>query len=182
LIPGLSKLQPRAEISQRLQRSSAFKLGHHSRGCMVDSSDSQRLICLEGWPAEMTGDYSVSITRIRRAHGSRVLSYFLLLLISYSGSAEIIHHHSLASSNNVATETSANILSESGRNSSSTNTPLERDCLVCQFQRGLSSATISVPHLVLALVIIQQHFSPALVTHDSLSAAPSRGRAPPITL
>ncbi|HEY6242918.1 MAG TPA: hypothetical protein VIX17_03165 [Pyrinomonadaceae bacterium] len=130
----------------------------------------------------MTGDYSVSITRIRRARGSRVLSYLLVFLIGYSASAEILHHHSLASSNTAARETSANVLSESGRNSSSTNKPIERDCLVCQFQRGLSSATISVPHLVLAPIIIQQHFSAALVTHDSLSAVPSRGRAPPITL
>src|SRR5574341_1497521 len=102
----------------------------------------------------MTGEFTVSTSRIRRATGSRVLSYVLLFLISYGSSTEIFHHHGLASQKAAASEnagsTSANVFSDTEQRNSSSRMPLERDCLVCQFQRGLSSAAIFAPFLVLA--------------------------------
>src|SRR5438045_8114959 len=102
----------------------------------------------------MTGDFTVSTSRMRRARSSRALSYLLLFLISYGSSTEVFHHHGFASAKSNAT--SANLLSDSGQNNSSTKTPLERDCLVCQFQRGLSSAAIFALFLVLAHIDIQR--------------------------
>src|SRR5205807_3246451 len=95
----------------------------------------------------MTGDFAVfSTSSIRRARCSLVVSYLLLFLISYGSSTEIFHHHGFASQKSGAP--SANQFSDSGRNNSSTKTPLERDCLVCQFQRGLSSSAIFAPFLI----------------------------------
>src|SRR6266404_412248 len=124
-------------------------------------------------------DFAVTTSSIRRARSSRLLSYLLLFLISYGSSTEIFHHHGFASAKSTAT--SADLLSDSGRNNSSTKTPLERDCLVCQFQRGLSSTAIFAPFLVLAPSGIQSAVSSRPFNRDSLSTIASRGRAPPVT-
>jgi hypothetical protein len=108
------------------------------------------------------------------------LSYLLLFLISYGSSTEIFHHHGFASEKSNAT--SANLFSDNGRNNSSTKTPLERDCLVCQFQRGLSSAAIFAPLLVVAPVNAHLAVSSKPISQDTISTTASRGRAPPITL
>ena len=136
-------------------------------------------------PSQMTGEVTISTSRIRRARCSRVLSYLLLFLISYGSSTEIFHHHGLASEKPNAAEsdgsTSANLFSDTERNNSSSRTPLERDCLVCQFQRGLSSAAIFAPSLILAATDVRPGVSANPITHDSLSTTSSRGRAPPVT-
>src|SRR5882724_11234481 len=123
------------------------------------------------------GNPAVTITRIRRARSSRLLSYLLLFLISYGSSTEIFHHHGFASQKSSAT--SANLFSDSGRNNSSTKTPLERDCLVCQFQRGLSSTAIFAPFLIVGPTQIQASFSSRPFSQDSHWTTTSRGRAPP---
>src|SRR5215831_2655913 len=134
----------------------------------------------------MTGSYIASTSRIRRARSSRALSYLLLFLICYGSSVEVLHHHGLASQNPSATQsfgdTCGNQLSDGEQSKSSTKTPLERDCLVCQFQRGLSSSTIAGPLLVLAPINVHIGFSLHQSSHDSLSSTASRGRAPPLTL
>jgi len=134
----------------------------------------------------MTKVPRVSTSRIRRARSSRLLSYLLLFLICYGSSVEVLHHHGLTSQNPSASqsfgETTGNQLSDGEQSKSSTKTPLERDCLVCQFQRGLSSAAIAAPLLVLAPTDCQIGFSLRQFNHDSLSATASRGRAPPLTL
>ncbi|PWT90616.1 MAG: hypothetical protein C5B55_09465 [Blastocatellia bacterium] len=129
----------------------------------------------------MTKVPTISTLHIRRARGSRVLSYLLLFLISYSSSAEIFHHHGLGSEKITATSRWASVFSDTSENNSSTKAPLERNCLVCQFQRGLSSAAISAPVFVLASTDIQYYSASDPITHDSLFATSSRGRAPPIT-
>jgi hypothetical protein len=102
---------------------------------------------------------TVSTSRIRRARSSRLLSYLLLFLICYGSTVEIFHHHGLATQNLSAAQTSsdlsANLLSDGEQSKSSTKTPLERDCLVCQFQRGLSNTAIAAPLLVLAQVDVR---------------------------
>src|SRR5437764_14400381 len=123
---------------------------------------------------------AVTITRIRRARSSRLLSYLLLFLISYGSSTEIFHHHGFESEQSNAA--SGNLFSDSGRNNSSTKTPLERDCLVCQFQRGLSSAAIFAPLLVVAPVNAHLAVSSKPISQNSITTTASRGRAPPITL
>jgi hypothetical protein len=114
------------------------------------------------------------------------LSYLLLFLICYGSTVEIFHHHGLASQNLSAAQTSsdlsANLLSDGEQSKSSTKTPLERDCLVCQFQRGLSNTAIAAPLLILAQVDVRITGSLLQVSHDSLSSTASRGRAPPLTL
>jgi len=124
-------------------------------------------------------DFTLITSRVRRARCSRLLSYLLLFLISYGSSTEVFHHHGFAAEKTNAT--SANLLSDSGRNNSSTKTPLERDCLVCQFQRGLSSTAMFAPFLVLARVNAQLTVSSRPISRDSLSTTASRGRAPPVT-
>src|ERR1044071_3548059 len=134
----------------------------------------------------MSGEFSLSTSRIRRARYSRVLSFVLLFLISYGSSTEIFHHHGLAAEKGSVSEktnpSSANLFSDSEQKNSSSKTQQERDCLVCQFQRGLSSAAIFAPVLVLAPINIQPGISSNPITHDSLSNTASRGRAPPLTL
>ena len=121
-----------------------------------------------------------------RARNSRVLSYLLLFLICYGSTAEVFHHHGLASQNLNASQSSndvnANLVTDSERDKSSTKTPSERDCLVCQFQRGLSSTAIAAPVLVVAATDSQIGLSVLQFSHDSVSASASRGRAPPVTL
>jgi hypothetical protein len=135
--------------------------------------------------AAMTGTFKVSTSGIRRARSSRVLSFLLLFLISYGSSTEIFHHHGLAAQkSSVAENTNAtsNSFSSAEQKNSSSRTQQERDCLVCQFQRGLSSAAIFAPLLILAPIDIQPGVSSNPITRDSLSTTASRGRAPPITL
>ena len=133
---------------------------------------------LDGLNSVVMADF-IATSSIRRARSSRLLSYLLLFLMSYGSSTEIFHHHGFASAKSTAT--SANLLSDSGRNNSSTKTPLERDCLVCQFQRGLSSAAIFAPFLVLAPVDIQRSLSSGPTSLNSVSTTACRGRAPPVT-
>jgi hypothetical protein len=123
---------------------------------------------------------ATSGNRRAQARSSRLLSYLLLFLISYGSSTEIFHHHGFASEKSHAT--SANLVSDNGLNHSSTKTPLERDCLVCQFQRGLSSAAIFAPLLVVAPVNARLAVSSKPISQDSISTTASRGRAPPVTL
>src|ERR1041385_1942933 len=134
----------------------------------------------------MTRVLTLSTSRIRRAPSSRALSYLLLFLICYGSSVEALHHHGVASSNPSATqsfgESGGNQLSDNEQSKSSKKTPLERDCLVCQFQRGLSNSAIPAPLLILAASDIQLGFSLNEFSHDSVSATVSRGRAPPLTL
>src|SRR5436190_2071021 len=127
----------------------------------------------------MTGEFSVSTSRIRRVRCSRVVSYLLLFLISYGSSTEIFHHHGFASQKSSAT--SANLFSDNGRNNSSIKTPLERDCLVCQFQRGLSSTAIFAPFLIVGSTQTRASFSSRSFSQDSQRTTTSRGRAPPFT-
>src|SRR3954447_16409765 len=128
----------------------------------------------------MTGKFIALSSRIRRAPRSRVLSYLLLFLISYGSSAEILHHHGLASVN--SGEISANVFSDNGLNTSSSKTSPERDCTVCQFQRGLSSTEIFETFHLLAPTQNHASFPAELLSRDSLSTTASRGRAPPTTL
>jgi hypothetical protein len=134
----------------------------------------------------MTGEFTVSTSGIRRARSSRVLSYLLLFLISYGSATEIFHHHGFAAQKASVAEntntTFANSFSSTEQKNSSSKTQQERDCLVCQFQRGLSSAAIFAPLLILAPIDIRPGVSSNPITHDSLSTTASRGRAPPITL
>ena len=136
--------------------------------------------------ALMTRVLTFSISRMRQASSSRVLSYLLLVLICYGSSVEVLHHHELSSQNASAsqssTELNANLITDGEQSKSSTKTPLERDCLVCQFQRGLSSTAFAAPLLVLAPTDVQINFSLNQFSDGSLSATASRGRAPPITL
>src|SRR5436190_23446823 len=101
----------------------------------------------------MTRVLTVSTSRIRRARSSRALSYLLLFLICYGSSVEVLHHHGVTSSRSATQsfgESSGNQLADDEQSKSSKKTPLERDCLVCQFQRGLSNSAIPAPLLVLA--------------------------------
>ena len=136
--------------------------------------------------APMTRVLTVSTYRIQRGRSSRFLSYLLLFLICYGSSVETFHHHGLASQNPSASETSgeltSNLLSDGEQRKSSSKAPLEQDCLVCQFQRGLSNTTFAAPVLVLAPTDAQIGFSLLQFSHDSLSTSASRGRAPPLTL
>ena len=65
----------------------------------------------------MSGEFSLSTSRIRRARYSRVLSFVLLFLISYGSSTEIFHHHGLAAEKGSVSEktnpSSANLFSDS---------------------------------------------------------------------
>lgn len=134
----------------------------------------------------MTRVLTVSTSRIRRARSSRYLSYLLLFLICYGSSVEVLHHHGLASQKANVSQSSgeldANLITDGERSNSSNKTPLERDCLVCQFQRGLSSTAMAAPPLVQAQTDFHIGFTLLLFDHDSLSATASRGRAPPLTL
>ena len=134
----------------------------------------------------MTRVQAVLTSRIRRARSSRALSYLLLFLICYGSTVEVFHHHELesqrASASQTSTELNANALTDGEESKSSSKRPLERDCLVCQFQRGLSSTTFGAPLLVLAQTDSHIGFSLLQFSHDSLSATASRGRAPPLTL
>jgi hypothetical protein len=129
----------------------------------------------------MIGDLTLKPTRLRRSTGSRFLSYLLLFLISYGSSTEIFHHHGLAASPRPAANVGTTV-SDNGQNTSSTKTPLERDCLICQFQRGLSSTAIFVPFLVVAPTHIHFSISSRPVSQNSTFTSASRGRAPPFTL
>jgi hypothetical protein len=128
----------------------------------------------------MAGNISHTAFPMRRARRSRVLAYLLLFLISYGSSTEIFHHHGFASGKKQAT--SANLVSDGGTSKSSNKIPLERDCLVCQFQRGLFSTTIFGPLLLLAPTSSHHTHSAAPVSLNSLSTTASRGRAPPTSL
>jgi hypothetical protein len=131
--------------------------------------------------ALMIGDLTLRPIQIRRSTGSRLLSYLLLFLISYGSSTEIFHHHGLASQKPSASQIAGSTFSDTERNNSSSKTPLERDCLVCQFQRGLSSAAIFAPLLILAPTQTQLSVSSRPIPQDSISTTASRGRAPPLT-
>jgi hypothetical protein len=129
----------------------------------------------------MIGAFLVSSSRSRQARWSRLSSYVLLFLISFSSSIEIFHRHGFVDKKTTDAYVSAGICSDESDNDSSEEL-LESGCLVCQFQRSLSSAAMVAPLLIWAPTDIEHRASSEPITQDSLSATASHGRAPPVTL
>jgi len=118
--------------------------------------------------------------RGQRARWSRVVTWVLILLIGYGSTAEAVHHHGIASRKTAAAALNLSVISNSGVDSSG-NPLAQRDCLICQFHRGLSSTALFSPMLLLAPSVSTAFVSPNRVSFFSVTAGVKRGRAPPFT-
>jgi hypothetical protein len=108
----------------------------------------------------------------------RLLTYVLLFLIAYGATAETVHRHGNWPLKPPDT-TAHSVNYGNGQSSSGGPIVLTDDCLVCQFQRGLSSTAIFNPALVLAAPVSQVIISTAKAPYFSATQATKRGRAPP---
>jgi len=108
----------------------------------------------------------------------QLLTYVLLFLIAYGATAETIHRHGNWPLKSPDT-TVHSVTNDDGQSSSGGLIFLTDDCLVCQFQRGLSSTAIFTPALVLAAPVFQVIISTAKAPYFSATQATQRGRAPP---
>src|SRR5260370_16001948 len=116
----------------------------------------------------------------QRARWSCGLSCALVLLIAYGATAEVMHHHGATLRQVPRQELSSSVTSDSG--GASSNNPLaQRDCLICQFHRGLSSTALFAPMLLLAPSAATRFISPNRVSFFFVTASVKRGRAPPVT-
>ncbi len=116
----------------------------------------------------------------QRARWSRALTCALVLLIAYGATAEVMHHHGAALRNPPAAQLDPSVINSSGGDSSG-NPLAQRDCLICQFHRGLSSTALFAPMLLLAPSAATALVSPNRVSFFSVTASVKRGRAPPVT-
>jgi hypothetical protein len=115
----------------------------------------------------------------QQAYLSRLLGYALLVLISYGSTVGILHRHDVASRGKAASSTAATSNTPSN---SSKKIPTERECLVCQFHRGLSSAAFFSPLAVFASTDVQLAPSSEQVLQISTATGTAQGRAPPVNL
>src|ERR1041384_5517315 len=115
----------------------------------------------------------------RQTNLSRLLGYALLVLISYGSTVGILHHHDVASRGKAVV---SNTATSNTPSNSSRKIPTERECLVCQFHRGLSSAALFSPVLVFASTDAQLRTSSEQVLQVSTASSTAQGRAPPFNL
>src|SRR5260370_15501713 len=118
--------------------------------------------------------------RGQRARSSRIVTCLLILLIGYGSAAEAMHQHGAALRNTPAAQLDPSVINSSGGDSSG-NPLAQRDCLICQFHRGLSSTALFAPMLLLAPSAATALVSPNRVSFFSVTASLQRGRAPPVT-
>jgi len=111
----------------------------------------------------------------------RVLTVFVLALLTYSATAGVLHKHGSQALNpiTIASTTDATVVSQ-GNNSSSTNAPFrDSDCTICQFHRQLTSGLLYAPLFILAPQAKPAPLSTTVISDLSATTIPCRGRAPP---
>jgi hypothetical protein len=112
----------------------------------------------------------------QRARSAQLVSFVLLFLITY-GSTAVHHHGNLPPQNQTVT---VNLATNDG-SSSTGDSQRASDCVVCHFQRNLSSTAFFSSSLVMALVTEQAVSSSPIVFYLSTLRIAGRGRAPPFT-
>jgi hypothetical protein len=111
-----------------------------------------------------------------RRQGAWLVSYVLLFLITFSSTAVHTHGNLPANSQRIT----VNLATSDGPGS--TGGPQRAsDCVVCQFQRNLSSTALFNPVLVLAPVTSPATSTAPIVSYLSTHRTAGRGRAPPLT-
>jgi len=108
---------------------------------------------------------------------ARMMALALLICICFSSAVEVLHHH--GGSNAPVSASSSEVL----KSTSSTGTYrlgiAPNDCLVCQFQRNLSSTTFFGPVVLAAITTSQPTPSTVVLVYRSAIATTRSGRAPP---
>ena len=112
---------------------------------------------------------------------ARLLTYALLLLVSYGSTFEAVHSHSHGNAS-LRVNTTHNSISDLSNQRSPTGRSVPGSkCLVCQFHQQLSTGVTAAPALLSAPVVHKSVSRNLVSTYASARHTPQRGRAPPFT-
>jgi len=131
----------------------------------------------------MIGRSTSSLLDCPHARRSRALAYLLLILIGFSSTVGVTHHHGRTNLSPPTTSSTIHSpLAEVSIPSSTTRDPVKSgDCLVCQFQQTLSNAEIFTPEVLPAPTGSAPVFRVLAVAFHSKTRSTGQGRAPPVT-
>jgi len=120
-----------------------------------------------------------SALRIKHAPLARLLAFVLLVLVTYSATAEAAHKHG-----NVTLNRASNAAPAFSTNGDAGSTLKESrtfgDCLICQLHQHLSISLFSSPPQLVAPPVQIAQTPAAELSYLSQSDTPRRGRAPPL--
>src|SRR5215472_3476116 len=107
----------------------------------------------------------------------RVVALALLICICFGSAVEVLHHHGWSGA--PGTASASEVLKSTGGSTTYRTGISQNDCLVCQFQRNLSSATFFGPVVLSTLTTSHARPSTVVLWYRSAIAATRCGRAPP---
>jgi hypothetical protein len=121
-----------------------------------------------------------SLTCRKSAPFARLLALLLLVLVTYAATAESVHRHGALLSNTRGN--SAPAITSSGDSGSLANDArASGECLICQLRQQLSFSLVSAPSLIISPTPQLARSIVPRLSSLSETAAPRRGRAPPLT-